>query len=626
MNKRLYTFILLFILIVGTVLRLYHFDAFSLTNDELSAIFRTKFDSFRELIDLGILATDPHPAGVQIFMYYWLKIFSDSAFWVRLPFVLISSASIILIAAIAREWFGNISSLLTAAAFASLEFPLMYGQIARPYSIGLFFCLLTAFGWTHFIQKDLNRKWAVLYVLAAAACAYTHYFSGLFAFMVGATGLLLIKRKQILTYLVINSFVLLLFFPHIRITLHQLKVGGLSGWLPKPELSFIGDHFLLLFNQSVFFIILISAILIFSLFTYRNSIANKFRWISLLWFVFPFTLGYVYSVFFETVLMHRVLLFSFPFLYFFLFSFFQREVKGSYQFIFPLSVLALGVLTTVFSNRFYGQRHFEDFNLLAHEVRSADNLYGADKINHTINLNSERYIQYYLDRMGHEVEFNHIQTINDSSLAALMETVKKSRTPYFLNGWACIYQPPAVSEIIKRKYPTIVRNVEVFNTEFTLYGRGIPEDFFELYKLESFDYMPTIDEASVSQLDSLHAYKSKLSYRIDSNQEFALTKELTGTEIIKHDLEKISISARMMFSSEPGGLWVISIERDGQSLKWFSAEVSEYVTPGNWGEVFLTSMMPEGLKDMDVVKVYFWNRDGSTCWVDNYLLLGSKAI
>ena len=625
MKNRIYVFILLFIFLIGAVLRFYHFDVFSLTNDELSAIFRTKYNSFSELIDLGVLATDPHPAGVQIFMFYWLKIFGDSAFWVRLPFVILSVCSILVVAALTRTWFGNISSLCATAVYAVLEFPIMYGQIARPYSVGLFFGLLTAWAWTYFIRKEMNWKWGLLYAISATAAAYSHYFSGLFVFMVGVSGMFLLDRKQLITYLVVNSVVLILFFPHLRITLHQLNVGGLSGWLPKPDVSFISDHFFLLSNNSWIFVITVVLALIFATRKPQGLGNGYLRVISLIWFVFPFILGYVYSVFFESVLMHRVLLFSFPFLFIFLFSFTNDSRSGFIPYLSPLLIVSIGFFTTVFQNKFYAQRHFEDFEVLAQEVYLADEKLGAESITHTINLNSEKYIQYYLDRMGHEVNFKHNQTILDSSLVDLMRTVKSSRTPYFMNGWACIYQPPEVSEIIRTKYPKSVRKMDVFNTGFTLYGRGNPNDYFIFSELQSFDFLQNPDSILIDQLDSLYAYQSKVSFRVDAGLEYSLTREIKGRELLEMGLNKVSVSAQMYFPRDIKGVWVISIERNGQPMVWLSADVKDYIRDhGSWQEVFLTAPIPEGLKKSDVIKIYFWNNERATCWIDNVRFLGSR--
>ena len=76
------------IVIVGSVLRFYNFSELPYSFDEFSALFRTRFDNFRDLIYFGVKTTDTHPAGVQVFMYYWVKIFGESEMIVKFPFIL----------------------------------------------------------------------------------------------------------------------------------------------------------------------------------------------------------------------------------------------------------------------------------------------------------------------------------------------------------------------------------------------------------------------------------------------------------------------------------------------------------------------------------------------------------
>ena len=64
-------FLIMTVFIPVIFLRFYDLGDFSLSNDELSAIVRLRANSIIELIQFGVVKTDPHPAGVQIFLYFW---------------------------------------------------------------------------------------------------------------------------------------------------------------------------------------------------------------------------------------------------------------------------------------------------------------------------------------------------------------------------------------------------------------------------------------------------------------------------------------------------------------------------------------------------------------------------
>src|ERR1017187_6805898 len=97
---------LLIILITGGILRFYNYADWSLSNDELSALTRLNFHSFHEMIEKGA-RIDGHPVGVQIFLFYWIKLFGDSVASVRLPFVLAGILSILFAYLITERWFNR---------------------------------------------------------------------------------------------------------------------------------------------------------------------------------------------------------------------------------------------------------------------------------------------------------------------------------------------------------------------------------------------------------------------------------------------------------------------------------------------------------------------------------------
>jgi len=75
--------ILLIILLLAALLRFYNYAGWSLSNDELSALSRLQFDSFGEMIRQGVMLGDFHPAGVQVFLWFWVKVFGNSVVAVR---------------------------------------------------------------------------------------------------------------------------------------------------------------------------------------------------------------------------------------------------------------------------------------------------------------------------------------------------------------------------------------------------------------------------------------------------------------------------------------------------------------------------------------------------------------
>jgi 4-amino-4-deoxy-L-arabinose transferase-like glycosyltransferase len=106
MKKNRSYLILFLITLAAAFLRFYKLGSFSLSNDELSALNRLQFSNFHDLITQGVVP-DFHPALVQVFLYYWTKLFGLSPFVVRLPFILLGIASVPLAFMLAKRWFNQ---------------------------------------------------------------------------------------------------------------------------------------------------------------------------------------------------------------------------------------------------------------------------------------------------------------------------------------------------------------------------------------------------------------------------------------------------------------------------------------------------------------------------------------
>lgn len=315
------------ILLVGTVLRFYDYFNLPFSYDEFSALFRTRFDSFGVLIEEGV-KSDYHPAGVQVFLYYWISLFGDDAWVVKLPFVVAGIASIYLAYLIAKKWTNETVGLICAAMLASTQYYVMYSQYARPYASGLFFILLLVLALTRLVQQPEKRFWHnwTLFILAGTAAAYNHYFSMLFAGIVGFAGLLMVPRKLLVRYILAGLIIGLLYLPHVPILMYHMNKGGIGGpdgWLDPPTMHFFKDYPAYIFHYSIWPLITFAGIVLLG-FVYRpasipqlskDRIRHFYLFFALFLFFTPLLIGYFYSVTKNPILQYSVLIFSHLFLY-----------------------------------------------------------------------------------------------------------------------------------------------------------------------------------------------------------------------------------------------------------------------------------------------------------------------
>lgn len=370
------------ILIVAAALRFWGLQQLPFMHDEFSALFRTQYDSFSDLIRLGVIP-DSHPAGVQIFLYYWVKLFGFNEFWIKLPFALMGTASVYLIYRIGKQWFGTASGLLSAAFMAGIQYSVFYSQLARPYAAGLFFVLLQVFVLNRWIisAKKPDKLTILTFALVCWLAALMHAFSLAMAGLIYLSGLFLVQKKDLKNYFIAGLLAFLFYAPHLPVFLVQLKAGGIGDWLGKPDPDFLVQFLFYTTNYSWFLIVILAAIVAFPFLLRQTRIStrNRLRFVALLWFFVPLGVAWAYSVLRTPILQYSTLYFGFPFLVMIFFSFFDDKLLGKKN-AFLLSVILLFVasFTTIFERQHMKLMKKQGFDQIAASMNLAQIQFGSD--------------------------------------------------------------------------------------------------------------------------------------------------------------------------------------------------------------------------------------------------------
>jgi hypothetical protein len=310
------------ILVVAACALFWQYPHLQFTHDELSALQRTQFESFGELIDKGI-RIDGHPAGVQTFLYYYAPLVNYSSWALKLPFSLLALGSIVLVFAIAKAIKQQAAGIYTGAIMAVSQYFIYYGQITRPYEAGLFFSLLSAWFWMCYFYQNAHFKNLIGFAIAAAGAAYSHQFSLLLVGIMGVHALIIADAKARKHWLLCALLAFALYLPHLGIFLHQLSLGGVGTWLAKPGLGFLGDYLFYLLHFSLLF----AAAVLFSIISPPWRIKKSTHWEGLIWFAATFLVGFIYSHWVDSVLQYSTLIFVAPLLLLSLFALRQMRLN-----------------------------------------------------------------------------------------------------------------------------------------------------------------------------------------------------------------------------------------------------------------------------------------------------------
>ena len=594
-NKKHFRLLTGMILLVAAFLRLTKLG-FSYSNDELSALVRVRFDTFSDLVDHGFYV-DGHPGGIQVFLYYWVKLFGMGEWAVRLPFALGGVLAVYFTIRLFTRWFGEITGLLTGACVAFLEFPLLYSQIARPYGAGLLFSMMMAWYWTRLLFDEKPRKlFAAAFALSAAACMYTHYFSFLLALIIGITGLFFLKRDRILYYISAGTGAALLFSPHIYITLNHLSIGGVGLWLTKPENGWLWTHFSYIFNDSTVLILLTTVIVLSSLWFGRKVLKlNRFHLLSFLFFILPFLTGFFYSRFVNPVLQHSVLIFSFPFLVALLFSF-AGNFPARFSGVLILSVLMLGTAQTIIGNRYFAKQHFGEFRGIAVAIDKWNRQYGDRNITRAISINNPWYLDFYLDQTkGGRTTFGQYDNRGGLQLDSLAMLLDSCKTRYFIYAWTKPV-PAETEDMVRARFPCVSEKADFGGlAAATLYSRG------NTCKTPKAD---TLFKAVFDPEDHAVAGISTMDSR-----EYSKGFDGRLSEIIKDRSGNLTASVEAFADSGiEGAVLVVSFhDESGETIHWLGAPAKLFVSKGRWSNVRLTFTLPEIITPDCRMKLFFWN-------------------
>ncbi|MGD1844206.1 MAG: glycosyltransferase family 39 protein [Salibacteraceae bacterium] len=595
------------ILGVATLMRVYHLGDWSFSNDELSVLYRTSFNSLQEIIDQGV-RTEGHPAGFHLLVLAWTSLVGTSEFWVRLPFALLGVVSVGLVIRVGSKWFGQPVGLAAGTLLAVLPFPLIYSQLARPYSLGLFSCWLALWAWQHLVDAKSPSKWHWgIYLIGATLSCYFHYFSMFLAAIVGMVGLVLVPKPRRKSYLLVNLAVIVLYVPHLSIFLDQIAIGGLNEWLGPPQWSFPFEHAFYALGES--WLVLVSLLLLLGINMIVKSESelpaiSRARLLAWLFFLLPLVVGFFYSRWKAPILQHSILYFSFPFGLLLLMSAFRKILTVHTGWV-VIGLLVIGSIATTAEKAFYRTAHFGVFEepaLLLEEWQKKHHPHGFVA---AANLNNRYYFDFYTaDTLPLELT----QVNGGPELGDFARLVKHSSANYFAYGWSSRYNPYEVKQIIQHYYPLQVVDTAWFNAGALLYkSTNVSVPSRHAY-VQGFDQPKAYGFWNEGWEATAPGWSGK-GQALNAKQEFSAGWQSTVGDLkMTGDQDTLQAMVFVKAMANTKAQLVMSVHRGGETLAWHSSEAAWFTLPEvAWWPVFLSRPMPKDMRPSDEIKLYLWN-------------------
>ncbi len=588
--------LLLIIMLTAAFLRFWDFTAIPFMHDEFSALFRAQYNTFGELIRKGVLP-DAHPPGVQVLIYFFVKLFGMSEPVLKFPFLLMGVGSVYFVYLVGKKWFGTATALLSAALITVLQYNIFYSQIIRPYEPGLFFGLGAVYFWTKIVFDKQITKWdQVWFVVFLTVNSYIHAFSLLLNLMLGVTGLYFVDKKNRWPYIRAGIISFLLFLPGFKIFWLQLKRGDIGGWLGKPGYDFLVDYFEYIFHYSGFFfsvVFLAAGYLAFKNFNFNRK-AAKFRWIAFLWFVITFLIAFFYSVWRIPVIQFSTLYFVFPFLVMLFFSF-VGKVDDKRLALAVFLILFSGTSTLVLDREHYRLMYHQGLNEIPKLV--LQDLETDNQKNHTavvLQAPQTKMFDFYFKKYGKKPDYFKLE--HNDQLPDALRYLKSQPFDRVIIGIAD-YAPLTFLETVKSYFPEVIKRETSQNMEYWVLGKNNPG------KEEEKKFLQKQLSAVVSfTMKEPEKYKGGIILHPDSLNFDDLTVLNLKAEVVKD-------------SVIPDALLVVDWKTgEGKNYFWAGSALPDFYPGGDSVYVVTFSSRMRNFRKIpkgSEIKIYFWKKDRS---------------
>lgn len=570
-------YIIFFLLLVASVLRLYNLFDLQYTYDELSAVDRLRFDSFSELIYKGVMI-DAHPALVQVWMYYYSLLFGTTEWLMKLPFIIAGIASVYVIYDIGKRWFNETTGLLAATILTCAQYFVFYSVTARPYVSGLFLCLFVLKYWLEILFSDsVKLKHYIWFAVFTALAALNHHFSMMFAALCGLLGVLFLNKTNFKHYLFVCLGAVVLYAPHFPILFAQLKIGGIGaasgGWLNPPENDFILNFIFYLFHYSWIFIIVLIGIIAFAYFQAEknnSSQKNKIRILLFLLFALSFLIGFFYSLKVNPVIQFSTLIFATPCLLLCMASF-AGELTIKLKWTSVILLLGIGICTLTFKRHYYELVFNQSFDTY---IKTTDELIKEKGSNNVYALYKGEpwFLNFYKEKYKSIAHYEVIEgeSKSDNDYKNLYDTLSAN---YLVLG---DFGPSQLLQACNY-FPYVHRKITGYGFELYVLSKEPSDKNLDAEKNNRIE----LDFKNPSPLynfnkDLIVSNNEGTYFRIDSLNEYPISFKINNSELHCHEGQSLVAEIKYQSDTPIKGLLSSSQDIGKENKHWTASNLSAF--------------------------------------------------
>jgi uncharacterized membrane protein len=305
----------------------------------------------KQSVEKIIQPADVHPPGFYLVLHYWIGIFGDNEFAMRMLSVVFALGVFCLLYFIWVKLFKDDSFFFFGLMYVLASSVIYFATEIRMYELALFFCLLSFYSLLNFDKKIFK----VLFVVATAILPYLHYFTAFFvAFEL--VFCFMFKRKETLKYWVMSFIMMIPSFVYFFAQMSRIGSLGFQkssfvsvlstyyyAWFYSPgEVSIVNTVFGLIFIVLAFYVITRY------LLNEKNKSEGKLSLLMLLWFISAPLVMMLVNNFVLNVYHHRLFFFiSWFFIFLTARAFSKAEYKSAAIFVFFMMLFIVWNLSLI---------------------------------------------------------------------------------------------------------------------------------------------------------------------------------------------------------------------------------------------------------------------------------------
>lgn len=614
-----------FFIFLALFLRFLPINEFQFSHDELSALSRTVYSDLPDTIIYGVQYTDTHPILIQVFLFFWIKLFGYSEIAIKLPFLICGILTTVFAYRFMHKWYGKQAALFSQMFFTSSFIFILYSSYARMYAPGILISvLLINYLFNILFEKKISTKDYFWFALFCLLSALNNHLNALFAFTAAFMALFYIEKSRLRNFILTCLLIVLFYIPHLPITLTQFQIGGLgvqdNGWLPPPKSTALFDFLQVLFGTGLVGIInvfIVLLIILFSILIYRKI--DKKQWILLFLFFINYSIIHLYSIYKSPLLQYSVLLFSGTSLVFFVSSF----IKDMSKFIFypvlifiPISMIYQGIV----NKQELSEVHHQSFEEMTGETFRQMSLHGDNNV--TGVFGAERFfVVLYELKINKKLKYVLASDSIFSSPEKTRAYFSSLSQKYIVLGDV----DPLTVEMAREFYPEIISHQQSFFYSLIVLGKSHPEH----HQWSKNEILKTYEMLSLVNQDSFHL-ETNLKFENDGYPLDSLTGEfpwaIKGKFSNFNPKEGQWLLCDLQFetntvSTVGEDLLCFSVNSDDKSFEHFTAsKISDYIIKKGINHLYLQVFCGAGIEEWNEkgnMACFIWKKDKTNYKIKN---------